>query len=259
MKINLTFPRNDTCKQFEVDDERLRKSSLYEQRLGQQVEGKVFSDEWDGYILKITGGSDKDGFPMAQGVLAASRVLLFLKRGAIGYNAWRGRSGERRRKSVRGCILGADIAVLNLIIVKPGTNEIAGVTDVQNPRRLGPKRASKIRKLFGLSKDEDVRRFVVRRKVEKEGKKPRMKAPKIQRLITPTIRARRAAKVNQHKVLLQKSQEQRREFLELLTTRRMASRQRNNAHLHRHKMVEQKQLAAALAKAPGGAKKVAKK
>jgi len=250
MKINLTFPRNDTCKQYEVDDERLRKSSLYDHRLGHQVEGKIFSDDWDGYILKITGGSDKDGFPMSQGVLAASRVLLFLKRGAIGYNAWRGRSGERRRKSVRGCILGADIAVLNLIIVKAGPKAIEGVTDVQNPRRLGPKRASKIRKLFDLARDEDVRQFVVRRKVEKEGKKPRHKAPKIQRLITPTIRARRALKLKHQRESLKKSQEQRHEFLQLLTKHRRASRQAKNALLHRQKTIEQKQLAAALAKNP---------
>lgn len=258
MKINLTFPRNDTCKQFEVDDERLRKSTLFDHRLGQLVDGKIFSDDWEGYILKITGGSDKDGFPMSQGVLAASRVLLLLQRGAIGYNAWRGRSGERRRKSVRGCLLGADIAVLNLIIVKTGPTEIDGVTNVQNPRRLGPKRASKIRRLFDLGRDADVRQFVVRRKVEKDGKKPRVKAPKIQRLVTPTIRARRALKVKARKVQLAKSQEQRREFLQLITRHRQASRQSKNAHLHRRKVVEHKQLAAQLAKAPA-AKKTAKK
>jgi len=259
MKINLTFPRNDTCKQYEVDDERLRKSSLFDHRLGQQVEGKIFSDDWEGYILKITGGSDKDGFPMSQGVLAASRVLLFLKRGAIGYNAWRGRSGERRRKSVRGCILGADIAVLNLIIVKPGEKEIEGVTNVQNPRRLGPKRASKIRRLFNLERDADVRQFVVRRKVEKAGKKARVKAPKIQRLVTPTIRARRALKIKHRKTALAKSQEQRREFLAMITRHRQAARQAKNAQLHRRKAVEHKQLAAALAKAPAQKKTVAKK
>lgn len=50
---------------------------------------------------------------------------------------------------------------------------------------MGPKRASKIRKLFNLSKEDDVRRFVVKRPIQKEGKPARSKAPKIQRLITP--------------------------------------------------------------------------
>jgi small subunit ribosomal protein S6e len=53
------------------------------------------------------------------------------------------------------------------------------------PRLLGPKRASHIRKLFNLSKEDDVRKYVIRRKIEKEGKKPRFKSPKIQRLVTP--------------------------------------------------------------------------
>ena len=55
------------------------------------------------------------------------------------------------------------------------------------PRRLGPKRANKIRKLFNLSKEDDVRQYVVRRPLPpKEGKKEgTTKAPKIQRLITP--------------------------------------------------------------------------
>ncbi len=56
------------------------------------------------------------------------------------------------------------------------------------PRRLGPKRASKIRKLFNLSKEDDVRQYVIKRPLPvKEGKKPRFKAPKIQRLVTPRM------------------------------------------------------------------------
>merc|ERR1712066_1223874 len=70
-----------------------------------------------------------------------------------------------------------------------GDNEVAGLTDEIAPRRLGPKRASKIRKLFGLNKDDDVRKYVCRR--EREGKTP--KAPKIQRLITPQRMQRKRA------------------------------------------------------------------
>ena len=63
--------------------------------------------------------------------------------------------------------------------------DIPDLTDKEVPRRLGPKRASKIRKLFNLSKEDDVSRFVVKRPIQKEGKPQRSKAPKIQRLITP--------------------------------------------------------------------------
>ena len=52
-----------------------------------------------------------------------------------------------------------------------GESDIPGLTDTTIPRRLGPKRASKIRKLFNLSKEDDVRQYVVRRPLPaKEGK-----------------------------------------------------------------------------------------
>jgi hypothetical protein len=37
-----------------------------------------------------------------------------------------------------------------LVITKKGINEIPGLTDIDIPRRLGPKRANKIRKLFEM-------------------------------------------------------------------------------------------------------------
>merc|ERR1712083_1262246 len=96
------------------------------------------------------------------------------------------RSGCRKRKSVRGCIVGPDLATLNLVIVKKGSEELPGLTDDSKPRRLGPKRASNIRKLFNLEKKDDVRKFVVRREA---GKKK--KAPNIQRLVTPSMLQRK--------------------------------------------------------------------
>lgn len=60
-------------------------------------------------------------------------------------------------------ITGMDLSVLALSIIKKGDDEIPGLTDVVNPKRLGPKRATKIRKFFGLDKKDDVRNFVIRR------------------------------------------------------------------------------------------------
>merc|ERR1712190_539685 len=109
--------------------------------------------------------------------------LLFRK----GMSCYRERrKGCRKRKSVRGCIVGPDLAVLGLVIVKKGAEDIPGLTDDNKPRRLGPKRASNIRKLFNLEKKDDVRKFVVRREA---GKKK--KAPKIQRLVTPSMLQRK--------------------------------------------------------------------
>lgn len=141
-------------------------------------------------IFRITGGNDKQGFPMKQGVLTNTRVRLLLSEGASCYRARR--VGERKRKSVRGCIVGADLSVLNFIVIKKGDNEIAGLTDSSIPRRLGPKRANHIRALFNLSKDDDVRKFAIARKFDNKKGKSVTKRPKIQRLVTPvTLRRKR--------------------------------------------------------------------
>ena len=57
---------------------------------------------------------------------------------------------------MRGCITAMDLAVLALSVVKQGEDEVPGLTDKVLPKRLGPKRATKIRKFFGLGKDDDV-------------------------------------------------------------------------------------------------------
>merc|ERR1712023_365713 len=72
-----------------------------------------------------------------------------------------------------------------------GSGEVPGLTDKEQPRRLGPKRASHIRTAFVLRKKDDVRKYVVMRKIEKKVKKGEEEvdrtfytAPRIQRLIT---------------------------------------------------------------------------
>ena len=123
--------------------------------MGAEVPGDSVGDEFKGYIFKITGGNDKQGFPMKQGVMHPTRVRLLLSDGHSCYRPRR--TGERKRKSVRGCIVAMDLSVLALSIVKQGDADIPGITDVVHPKRLGPKRATKIKKFFGLTKDDDVR------------------------------------------------------------------------------------------------------
>ena len=121
-------------------------------------------------------------------------MRLLLHGGASCYR--QRKAGERKRKSVRGCIVGPDISVLNLTVVKKGDAEVAGLTDDMVPRRLGPKRASKIRKLFNLDKTDDVRKFVVKRTFTNKKGKEVTKSPKIQRLVTPlTLQRKRALMV----------------------------------------------------------------
>jgi len=150
--------------------------------MGTEIDGEILSDEYKGYLFKITGGNDKQGFPMKQGVLVNGRVRLLMTKRTTTYRPRR--TGERKRKSVRGCICGPDLAVIALRITKKGEKEIEGITDGDKPRKLGPKRANYIRKVFALRKKvDDVRKYVVRREIKKKDK-TFFKSPKIQRLIT---------------------------------------------------------------------------
>jgi len=195
MKLNISCPLTGCQKAIAIDDDK-KLSIFYGRRMGQEVEGDILGDEFKGYIFRITGGNDKDGFSMKQGVLVQGRVRLLMGKGHKCYRPRR--AGERKRKSVRGCIVGPDLSVIALAIVKVGESQIAGLTDTKQPKRLGPKRATKIRRLFALKKEDDVRRFVIRRKIEKEGKPIRYKAPKIQRLVTDA-RLRRKRVYKAHK------------------------------------------------------------
>ncbi|XP_016151162.1 40S ribosomal protein S6 [Sinocyclocheilus anshuiensis] len=216
MKLNISFPATGCQKLIEVDDER-KLRIFYEKRMATEVAADSLGDEWKGYVVRISGGNDKQGFPMKQGVLTHGRVRLLLSKGHSCYRPRR--TGERKRKSVRGCIVDANLSVLNLVIIRKGEKDIPGLTDSTVPRRLGPKRASRIRKLFNLSKEDDVRQYVVRRPLTKEGKKPRTKAPKIQRLVTPRVLQHKRRRVALKKQRTLKNKEEAAEYTKLLAKR----------------------------------------
>jgi len=198
MKFVVAFKDNGLSKAYKVDDEH-KWGQVIDLKVGSELDGeKILGEAYKGYTLKISGGTDENGFPMKNGVLKKGRARLLIPPRTCGLRA--GREGERKRRSVRGCVVDRDIGCLHFTIVSKGAAEITGLTDVKTPRRLGPKRANKIRKLFGLpkhsdkigSKDKtkvtvdrfDVCRYVVKRPTKTIGDKAYYKAPKIQRLIT---------------------------------------------------------------------------
>ncbi|XP_063718927.1 small ribosomal subunit protein eS6-like [Symsagittifera roscoffensis] len=219
MKFNLAYPYTGLQKQIEFNDEKKLKV-LNDLRLSQLVEMDFLGDEWKGYVAKIISGSDKDGFAMKQGVLTTNRVRLLLKAGTKCFQSWK-RKGERRRRSVRGCIIDVHhLSVLCMKIVKKGDNEIAGLTDSILPRPMGPKRASKIRKMFNLTKKDDVRQYVIRQ--QKPNRPPRKDgtirsvAPKIQRLVTPERLQRKRKLRAIRRKRYEKSKASKQDYLRLL-------------------------------------------
>ena len=47
--------------------------------MGSDVNGEIFGDEYKGYVFRITGGNDKQGFTMKQGILVNGRVRVLMR------------------------------------------------------------------------------------------------------------------------------------------------------------------------------------
>lgn len=93
-----------------------------------QLVGLKIGEEFDasnlglkGYTLKITGGSDKNGFPMKKDVEGPRRIRSLLA-GGTGFKPKR--DGQRRRKTVRGNTVSEDIVQISTIIAKKGNKSI---------------------------------------------------------------------------------------------------------------------------------------
>lgn len=130
------------------------------------------------------------------------------------------------------------------------SQDIPGLTTDTVPRRLGPKRVGKIRKLYNLSKvcvkflfyllspphththtqEDDVRQYVIRRPLPlKEGKPQRYKAPKIQRLITPVRLQRKRHLLALKRKWGEKSRAEAAEYAKLLARRAKEARDQRAA------------------------------
>ena len=242
MKINIACPATAQQKLLEIFDEKILQN-FYDKRIGQEVDGSVLGEEFDGFTFRISGGNDKQGFCMQQGILSNSRVRLLMKKGSPGYR--QRRKGERKRKSIRGCIVGGDIAVLNLVVSTMGANPVPGLTDEPVPRRLGPKRANNIRALFNLDKKDDVTAYAISRTFTNKKGREVTKTPKIQRLITPLMlqrkRARKAAKL----ASVLKSKEEAAEYKKVVAQRQAEQKEARRSLISKRRSTRKSLKAAA--------------
>lgn len=75
-----------------------------------------------GYTLKITGGTDKDGFPMHPSIKGPGRKRALLSSPPCFHPKLK---GQRKRKTVHGDTISQEISQINVKIVKKGEKPLA--------------------------------------------------------------------------------------------------------------------------------------
>ena len=117
MAFKLVISEGENSHQLEVEAAESKK--LIGLKIGDKFD--AFMVGLKGYTLKITGGSDKNGFPMKKDVEGPRRIKSLLS-GGIGFNPKR--DGQRRRKTVRGNTISDDIVQINAIVDQKGEKNI---------------------------------------------------------------------------------------------------------------------------------------
>jgi small subunit ribosomal protein S6e len=105
----ISDPTTGTSQRVEIEDTQLR--PLVGTRIGQTVDGSLAGMQ--GYKLKLTGGTDKDGIPMRPDVHGSAKARIVLS-GGVGYKPVN--KGEKKRKVVRGNTISPETTFLNFSI-----------------------------------------------------------------------------------------------------------------------------------------------
>jgi small subunit ribosomal protein S6e len=110
-KVIVSDPDTGTSKVVELAEARA--TPLIGRRIGEIVDGSIV--DLAGQRTQITGGSDKDGFPMRPSVHGGVRRRIVLGKG-VGFNP--SNEGMRRRKTIRGNVITDEIVQINMKIVE---------------------------------------------------------------------------------------------------------------------------------------------
>jgi small subunit ribosomal protein S6e len=106
-------------KSYQVPVAGHHANSLIGKKIGDIVDG-IFVG-LPGYKLQITGGSDKDGFPMRKDLPGPRRKKLLVSR-STGFKAQEG--GLRIRKNMRGNTISPDTLQINMKVTQHGMKPV---------------------------------------------------------------------------------------------------------------------------------------
>ena len=118
MAFKIVVSQKAETYQMEVEDAKALNGLV----IGDEFDGSIVG--LDGYTLKITGGSDKNGFTMKKDVPGTRRIKSLLT-GGTGYHPKA--DGVKRRKTVRGNTIADDIVQINTVVTEAGSKSIADI------------------------------------------------------------------------------------------------------------------------------------
>ncbi len=116
-RVVVSDPKSGKAYQVELKDAGANK--LLGRRIGDKVEGDVLG--LPGYSVLITGGSDREGFPMRSDLPGQRRRKILIASGT-GYHPEA--EGKKKRKSVHGRDISADVGQINVKIVEAGSKPV---------------------------------------------------------------------------------------------------------------------------------------
>ena len=122
MAFKVVVSQDENTYQIEAEDIK----PLNGLTIGDEFDGGII--DLPGYKLRITGGSDKNGFTMKSDITGTRRVKSLLT-GGVGYNPKQ--KGVKRRKTVRGNTIADDIVQINTIVVKAGSKSLADLLSTE--------------------------------------------------------------------------------------------------------------------------------
>ncbi|MEM7821373.1 MAG: 30S ribosomal protein S6e [Candidatus Aenigmatarchaeota archaeon] len=124
--FKLVVSEPETKKSYQLEVEQSKVQSLIGKKIGEEFPGDLIG--LNGYMLKITGGTDKDGFPMHPSVSGMGRKKVLLSSPPCFHPRLK---GERRRKTVRGNTISEDIVQINVKVTKKGEKPLEELIPVK--------------------------------------------------------------------------------------------------------------------------------
>ena len=110
-KVVVADPKTGKSQSMEVKDQQAQ--PLLGLRIGEELDGSLLGLSGK---LRISGGSDKAGFPMRSDVMGGVKKYVLMTRG-IGFRKNAG-EGQKKRKLVRGNTITDEIYQINAIVTQ---------------------------------------------------------------------------------------------------------------------------------------------